>query len=270
MIVEHELDFVEGEVAEISSEKIRKTLRGCVFGLKRVLAGSLAGKKIGSGFRVALVGPPNAGKSSLFNSLLGYNKAIVSPKKGTTRDVVEAFVEIDGCPVILADTAGHHKASDLIESEGVKKTEEELDRADVVVVVDEKNPQLFIDQFELKNKPALLVLSKRDSSKEGGSTPIKTSAKKNINIGTLLTKLSTLIRTSFFDNEAFFAPDRQIVLLERSLFRLESLLSELETLEAVVFSSSLRSSINDLREVFGEVYNEDVLNNIFKGFCVGK
>ena len=270
MVVEHELDFLEGEIGELSSERIHKTLKKCILELKKVVAGSLVGKKIGTGIRVVLVGPPNAGKSSLFNSLLGYNKAIVSPKKGTTRDVVEAFVEIGGFPVVLADTAGHRQTQDPIESKGVKKTDMELNRADVVIAVDETDPQLFVDSLKIKNKPTLLVLSKKDSSDGLPSFPLQTSAKKNINIETLLTRLSTLIEGSFFNNEAFFAPDRQIVLLKRSLSLLESLLLDVAILDSVVFSSSLRSSINDLREVFGEVYNEDILNNIFKGFCVGK
>ena len=86
----------------------------------------------------------------------------------------------------------------------------------------------------------------------------------------MLTSLSTTIETSFFNNEAFFAPERQVVLLKKALGVLEALLEGSGEKDVVVFSSSLRSCINDLREVFGEVYNEDVLNSIFKGFCVGK
>ena len=270
MVVEHELDFVEGEVDEVSNKNIQKTLMRCIEGLKRVVEGSLVGKKISAGFKVVLVGPPNAGKSSLFNSMIGYNKAIVSSEKGTTRDVVEAFVEIGGYPVVLADTAGHRFTQNSLEAKGVKKTNEEIDRADIVVAVDEKDPRGFIKHLKIKNKPTILVLSKKDSCKKACSSPIKTSSKKHINIDILLTELSTLIKDSFFNNEAFFAAERQIVLLQRSLSVLESLLFDIEVLDTVVFSSSLRSCIDDLREVFGEVYNEDVLNNIFKGFCVGK
>tara|TARA_B100000902_G_scaffold297431_1_gene284532 strand:+ start:172 stop:1491 length:1320 start_codon:yes stop_codon:yes gene_type:complete len=270
MIVEHELDFVEEEISVLSNNKIQKTLKSAVFSLKKIINGSLVGKKIGTGFRVVLVGAPNAGKSSLFNSLLGYNRAIVSSVKGTTRDVVEAFVEVGGYPVVLADTAGHHSTSDLLDLKGVKKTEEEIGRADIVVAVDEKNPELFIEPFKIKNKPVIMVLSKKDRAKKGGSKKIETSSLKNINIDSLLTELSTTIKNSFFNNEAFFTPERQVVLLKKALVVLEDLLSGSEGMDVVVFSSSLRSCINDLKEVFGEVYNEDVLNSIFKGFCVGK
>ena len=270
MIVEHELDFVEEEISLLSNNKIQQTLKNAVFSLKKIINGSLVGKKIGTGFRVVLVGPPNAGKSSLFNSLLGYNRAIVSSVKGTTRDVVEAFVEVGGYPVVLADTAGHHSTSDLLDLKGVKKTEEEIGRADIVVVVDEKNPELFIEPFKIKNKPVIMVVSKKDSAKKGVSKKIETSSLKNKNIDSLLTELSTTIKNSFFNNEAFFAPERQVVLLKKALAVLEGLLGGSEDMDVVVFSSSLRSCINDLKEVFGEVYNEDILNSIFKGFCVGK
>ena len=275
MIVEHELDFVEEEISLLSNNKIQKTLKDAVLSLKKIINGSLVGKKIGTGFRVVLVGAPNAGKSSLFNSLLGYNRAIVSSVKGTTRDVVEAFVEVGGYPVVLADTAGHHSTSDLLDLKGIKKTEEEIGRADIVVVVDEKNPELFIEPFKIKNKPVIMVLSKKDGAKKNGakkgrSKKIETSSLKNKNIDSLLTELSTTIKTSFFNNESFFAPERQVVLLKKALAVLEGLLGGSGDMDVVVFSSSLRSCINDLKEVFGEVYNEDILNSIFKGFCVGK
>ena len=270
MVVEHELDFVEEEISLLSNNKIQATLEAAISSLKKIVKGSLVGKKIGSGFRVVLVGPPNAGKSSLFNSLLGYNRAIVSSAKGTTRDVVEAFVEIGGYPVVLADTAGHHSTSNLLDMKGVKKTEEEIGRADIVVAVDEKNPDLFIEPFKIKNKPVIKVFSKKDRAKKCSSKKIETSSLKNINIDFLLTELSTTIKNSFFNNESFFAPERQVVLLKKALGVLEGLLSASEEADVVIFSSSLRSCINDLKEVFGEVYNEDILNSIFKGFCVGK
>ena len=269
-IVEHELDFVEEEIDCLSNKKIKDTLSGAIVSLEKIVRGSLIGKKVGTGFRVVLVGAPNAGKSSLFNSILGYNKAIVSKTKGTTRDVVEAFVEVGDYPVVLCDTAGHHRAKSKLDIEGVKKTEEAIDRADIVVVVDEKNPDSFIGPFKIKNKPIIKVVSKIDLSKKRGGPYVKVSALKNINIDFLLTELSTLIKSSFFDERAFFASERQVVLLEGSLESLKSLLDCVGEVDMVEISSVLRRSIVGLEEVFGEIYNEDVLNAVFKGFCVGK
>ena len=269
-IVEHELDFVEEEIDFLSNKKIKDTLSSAIVSLEKIVKGSLIGKKVGTGFRVVLVGVPNAGKSSLFNSILGYNKAIVSKTRGTTRDVVEAFVEVGDYPVVLCDTAGHHRAKSRLDIEGVKKTEEAIDRADIVVVVDEKNPDSFIRPFKIKNKPIIRVVSKIDLSKKRGGPYIGVSALKNINIDFLLTELSTLIKSSFFDERAFFASERQVVLLEASLENLKSLLDCVGEADMVELSSVLRRSIVGLEEVFGEIYNEDVLNAVFKGFCVGK
>ena len=269
-IVEHELDFVEEEIDSLSNKKIKKTLANAIVSLEKIVKGSLVGKKIGTGFKVVLVGAPNAGKSSLFNSILGYNKAIVSKTKGTTRDVVEAFVEVGEYPVVLCDTAGHHKSKNSLDLKGVKKTEEAIDGADIIVVVDEKNPDSFIKPFKIKNKPIIKVFSKIDLSKRKTLSSIGVSALKNINIDVLLTELSTLIKTSFFDDGAFFASERQVLLLENSLKDLRSLLSNSNEVDMVGFSSVLRRSVAGLQEVFGEVYNEDVLNAVFKGFCIGK
>ena len=272
MIVEHELDFVEEEINYLSNKKIKGTLKKAVASLEKIIQGSLVGKKIGTGFKVVLVGVPNAGKSSLFNSILGYNKAIVSSSKGTTRDVVEAFVEVGEYPVVLSDTAGHHKPKDSLDLKGVKKTEEAIDRADIIIAIDEKNPESFIKPFKIKNKPIIKVISKIDISKtkpKRGSV-IGVSSLKSTNVDVLLTELSTLIRRSFFDEGAFFASERQVILLEASLDGLRSLLRGSCNMDMVSFSSVLRKSVSSLEEVFGEVYNEDVLNGIFKGFCVGK
>jgi len=271
-IVEHELDFVEEEINYLSNKKIKGTLKRVVGSLEKIIRSSLVGKKIGTGFNVVLVGAPNAGKSSLFNSILGYNKAIVSKSKGTTRDVVEAFVEVGEYPVVLSDTAGHHKTKDSLDLEGIKKTEEAINRADVVVAIDEKNPESFIRPFKIKNKPIIKVISKIDISKtklKKGSA-LGVSALKNINIDVLLTELSTLIKGSFFNDGAFFASERQVVLLQSSLESLSSLLEDFNNVDVVSFSSILRKSVSGLQEVFGEIYNEDVLNSVFKGFCVGK
>ncbi len=269
-IIEHELDFVEEEIDFLSNKKIKKTLKSAILFLEKIIKGSLVGKKIGTGFKVVLVGPPNTGKSSLFNSILGYDKAIVSDSVGTTRDIVDAFVEIDEYPVLLSDTAGHHKTNDSLDLRGIKKTEEALVGADIVVAIDEKNPDAFIKPFKIKNKPIIKVVSKIDLSKKRGGPYIQVSALKNINIDFLLTELSTLIKSSFFDERAFFASERQVVLLEGSLENLKSLLDCVGEVDMVELSSVLRRSIVGLEEVFGEIYNEDVLNAVFKGFCVGK
>ncbi len=208
----------------------------------------------------------------MFNSILGYDKAIVSNIKGTTRDTIEAFVEIDRYPVVLSDTAGHHKTKNSLDLKGVKKTEEAINKADIILAIDEKDPDSFIKSFNIKNKPIIKVVSKIDLLKRVPKKKglVCVSSLENINIDFLLTELSTLIRESFFDGVSFFVPERQLVLLKRVQRSLSSLLSGFDGLDVVEIAAVLRGSVESLQEVFGEIYNEDVFNDIFKGFCVGK
>ena len=244
-----------------------------VFLIQKVLQGSLIGNKIQGGFKVALVGPPNAGKSSLFNSLLGYDRAIISPEKGTTRDSIEAFVEIKGYPVVLIDTAGHWSGKDKLDALGIKKTEKTIQESDIILAIDEKDPNSFIRSFKIKNKPVLCIISKSDLNNKvkKNSFDLKTSSLKDENIDLLLTHLSTEIKSSFFKEDVFLCSERQLVLLKKTCESLVFLLNKnFTSTDMVEKASAIRIAAEGLREIFGEIYNEDILNNIFKGFCVGK
>ena len=272
-IIEHELDFVEDEIDTLSDAVVKKELEDSILLIQKVLQGSLIGNKIQGGFRVSLVGPPNAGKSSLFNSLLGYDRAIISPEKGTTRDTIEAFVEIGGYPVVLIDTAGHWSGKDKLDALGIKKTEKTIQESDIILAIDEKNPKSFIKPFKIKNKPVICIISKSDLGNKikKDSFDLKTSSLKDSNVDLLLTHLSTEIRSSFFKEDVFLCSERQLLLLKKSCESLVSLLNnKFTSTDMVEKASVIRVAAEGLREVFGEIYNEDILNNIFKGFCVGK
>ena len=271
-IIEHELDFVEGEITETSESGLNKQIEDSLFFIDRVLKGSLIGKKLKEGFKVALVGPPNAGKSSLFNALLGYDHAIISKEKGTTRDAIEVFVEIEGVPIVLIDTAGYWSGKDKLDALGIKKTEKIIKTADILIVVDEKNPKKFIKPFSVGGRPLIFVASKLDLKR----APIKASdflnisSKENKNIKTLLTKLSTVVSKSFLQEDVFMCTARQVVLLEKVKQTLKPLKGSLAEVDLTERAFIVRTAVDLMKEVFGEVYSEDVLNNIFKGFCVGK
>ena len=271
-IIEHELEFVENEITETSNDAFKEKVDMCLELIGKVTEGSLVGNKLKSGFKVALVGPPNAGKSSLFNALLGYEHSIISKEKGTTRDALEVFVEINGLPVVLIDTAGHWSGKDKLDALGIKKTNKIIQEADILVAVDEKNPKEFINSFSINKKPVIFVSSKSDIKNPSklSSTFINISSTKDENIDLLLTELSTVIKSSFFGEDVFLCTSRQIVLIKKvedSLLRLSQNLTDTDLVERAFV---LRSGADLMREVFGEIYNEDVLNNIFKGFCVGK
>ena len=271
-IIEHELDFVENEINETSNQAIQSQLNKTIDLLQKVVRGSLVGNKIQTGFRVGIVGNPNAGKSTLFNCILGYDHAITSDQKGTTRDALESFVEINGLPVVLIDTAGYWSGKDSLDALGIKKTEEIIKKADILLIVDEKNPKKFIAPFDVSDVQKIYISSKSDLNNENmvPKDVVSISSLNNENIDLLLTKLSTLIKSSYFNEDVFVVSSRQLILIKQACKLLDSLNNNVSVVDLVERASIIRGVVDLLGEVFGEVYNEDVLNSVFKGFCVGK
>ena len=274
IILENELNFNENEITFTSKKEIIKNLHNIQSGLKKLHNTSFFGKVIESGVRVLLLGRPNVGKSSLFNHLLGHDRAIVSNISGTTRDTIEGNSEINGIPVCFVDTAGYWESSDFLESLGIKKTLKEIDFADFVLFVDDKNPIKQFKETNLKiNKNKLVfVLSKND-------TPIfnnkkepffYTSSKTGHGIEALIEHLSSLF--------SFNKPSGPIV---TSLRQKDLIFSSLNTtkacidminnnLETDLLVSNIQDILYNIESLIGKVYTKDIINNIFKSFCVGK
>ena len=271
-VLEHELDFVEGEIDETSDISFIKALNEAIAPLKEVSTGTLIGNKLKSGFRVALIGPPNVGKSTLFNALLGYDRSLISSIKGTTRDSLEVFVEIEGVPVELIDTAGYWDVRNKLDALGVKKTQSIIKTSDILMIVDEESPILFSKKLDLFDKPCLFVKSKCDeiSEHKNFDKTIKVSSHKRINLDILLTTLSTLIKTSFLNESVFVCSSRQATLIKKTLLSLNELTDSSKSLDLVQRVSALRNASESLFDVYGEISNDDVLNNVFQSFCVGK
>ena len=270
-LIEHELDFVEGELIATKETVFKNAIKNILIKIDEILIGSLAGKKINSGIRVAIIGPPNVGKSTLFNTLLGENRAIVSSQKGTTRDSIEALIEINGAPVALIDTAGYWKGKDGLDVLGIKKTKEEIKESDIVIILDDNNPQAFVKKLSINIKRGLFVLSKSDLNKKISlKNCISISSLKNKNIQKLLTSLSTLIKNDFFPENRISCSSRQTHLLEKSKDILLLAYKDFSSNDLVQTVSLLRASLEEMKEIVGEVYNEEILNSIFADFCVGK
>ena len=141
-IIENELNFSEDEISLTSYSTIRSMLEDVQSQINQIVYSSVIGKKIFSGIRIIILGRPNTGKSSLFNAMLGHDRAITSPVAGTTRDTVESWFELGGVPVCLVDTAGVWESKKQLDSLGVEKTLSELDRADLCILVDDENPKI--------------------------------------------------------------------------------------------------------------------------------
>ena len=281
-VIEHELDFNEEEITHLSLEKINCDFQKIKKYLSKTIRQSKLIKKLNQGYKVVIVGRPNVGKSTLFNKIIGIDKSIVTPIKGTTRDALEASVKINNLPFTFYDTAGYRKTKNQIEGIGIKRGLALVRGADVVMVVDEKKPTdtmaSMLKKGLINNKQVILcVQTKCDHLKKSvlkGSNNIKLSAKKNIGISLLLTHLSTIITKNMespsYKNVALCS-DRQLVLTQEAHKKIKIIINDLQsgcTMDIV--ASGCRDFIDVIKELLGEITSENILNNIFKGFCVGK
>ncbi len=279
-IIEHELDFNEEEITHLSINKIKETFDKINSDLVGFLSSSKKMKKINDGYKVVIVGYPNVGKSSLFNRLIGADKAIVTSIEGTTRDLIEANVRIKGIPFTFVDTAGYRSTKDKIEILGIKKSVQIIKDADIVLALDDKNPRKTLRVLEekiglLSNKQIILVQTKSDVLESESKTKhIRVSSLNGYGINNLLTHLLTIVSEknlkNSFTNQSL-CTERQIYLVERAISCIAEISDSLNSgVTMDIVSMSTRELVEILNEMIGKVYTEDVLNNIFKGFCVGK
>jgi len=278
-VVENELNFSENEINFTSYSTISSMLKGVQSQIKKILNSSVIGKKIFSGIRIIILGRPNTGKSSLFNAILGENRAITSPIAGTTRDTVESWFELEGLPVCLVDTAGVWESKKQLDSLGVDKTISELDRADLCILVDDINPKAVLKSkfFKRYKHHYILVKSKIDLSDRpppNHGDIVYTSSKEIIGIDRLLTSLSTYIvdNISLEDHaQGFMITRRQRGLLREASKCLNEAIKQLDAgIETDVVASTLNGFVFIIKDVVGEIPNKDIIQNIFSNFCVGK
>ena len=274
IILENELNFNENEISFTSKEEITKNLNKLYLGLKKLYNTSFFGKVINSGVRILLIGRPNVGKSSLFNHLLGLDRAIVSNISGTTRDSIEGNSEINGIPVCFVDTAGYWESSDFLESLGIKKTLNEINFADIVLFIDDKNPHKQFKQSKLKidKNKLLFVLSKKDKplQKNKKDNFFYTSSKTGNGIDVLIDHLSSLI-SSNKPTGPIITSLRQKDLIASSLKTTKICIDMIKNdLETDLLVSNIQDILYNIESLVGKVYSKDIINNIFKGFCIGK
>ena len=276
-ILEHELDFSEEEITHISHKNIVDELHKIKDTIKSMLSTSSVGKIIKSGIRVVLFGKPNVGKSSLFNRMIGAERAIVTQIPGTTRDIIEAWLEINGIPICVVDTAGIHDTKELLESIGIEKTKGAVNQSDIIFIIDDKDPIKFYKQFSslIVEKTIIFIQSKSDlylpKRKQENISYI--SMDNDLGIKKLFTKLSTTISAMSEHNlndGAVIVSKRQAALLNRSLSVLELIFENISSNNFDIVSSLLREFTGCLEEMIGVVDNNEILEGIFSEFCVGK
>ena len=278
-IIEHELDFTEEEIEKMRYDKLVDELYKIDTAISKIVNTSAMGKMLSSGARVALFGPPNAGKSSLFNAILGFDRAIVSDISGTTRDVVEAWFELSGIPVCLIDTAGYWDSDNYLESMGIERTKQQIVLADIVLFIDTEDPaQTFSGlNIDLDQTKILFIKSKSDLNDNFttlNSNIINISTKSNEGIANLLEEISTKLSSTFGSHsnlDPIIVSKRQRhLLLEAQNISNKALSLTNNNIETDILASILHGLNDTLGEIIGNVSNTEVVNNIFSEFCVGK
>lgn len=280
--IEANIDYPEYEdIEEVRREKIIEVLRNQIKKLSKLEKSFESGKILKNGVLTAIVGKPNVGKSSLLNSLLKEDRAIVTEIPGTTRDTIEEYVTIKGISLRLMDTAGIRKTSDIVENIGVEKSKKALEEAELVLLlidgsvgVTEEDEKIY---NEIKNKPHILIINKTDlECKEiniSDENIVRISTKTGDGLEQLENKIEELFNTKNLDteNEIIITNIRHKDLISKTIKGLNSAIEAIETgIPIDMISINIKEVIKSLGEMLGESVSEDVLNKIFEKFCVGK
>ncbi|HXY76019.1 MAG TPA: tRNA uridine-5-carboxymethylaminomethyl(34) synthesis GTPase MnmE [Steroidobacteraceae bacterium] len=282
--VEAAIDFPEEEIDFLADRELHERFAALRAHFAAVSASAHQGRLLREGMTVVIAGRPNAGKSSLLNRLAGYDAAIVTPIPGTTRDVVRERISIDGMPLHVLDTAGLRQGGDLVEEEGIRRAQAEMQRADrVLFVIDlASDPSAAAYREERGRLPAdiavTLVLNKCDlvgaaaASDEASDLPrITLSALTGSGLEVLRTHLKRCMGYQTVEGGAVSARRRHLEALERSRTHIEEAARQLtEQRAGELVAEELRAAQQALGEITGEFTSDDLLGRIFAGFCIGK
>ena len=272
-VLEHELDFSEDELDGTTHQEIGGLLARAIEQLRHLQATAPYGRIIRDGVRVILAGAPNAGKSTLFNALIGRERAIVTDLPGTTRDSLEAWIELDGFPVCLVDTAGLGQSTGAIEKLGAQRSQQELAAADIILLLDPDDPLSAEIGPEGGGKKVLHVQSKADRpAGNGRKGVIPTSVLRADGLDELLGTLKAALNSYLPAGEsAIVTSERQLHALQTARDHLEEVSAQLRQGQPTdILCGELRLAVNSLAEIIGDTTSEDVIQRIFSEFCVGK
>jgi tRNA modification GTPase len=273
------LDFPD-DVSEPDHAETCRRLNDLQGAAARLWAAAAAGSRAHGGIDIAIVGPPNAGKSSLFNALLGMNRAIVTPRAGTTRDVVDGTTEVAGVPVRLLDTAGIGAPQDEIDAEAMRRAREMAERSDLLLVVLDGSEPIGSSSAileETRGRARIVVLSKSDLGDAGGPPPaepaIRASVKSERGLEALLERLVrevVALTGEDGDEGGVVASLRQLKLLESLSQSLEAATERLAGAPVEVALVDLRSALEAASALLGIEVGDAILDTVFARFCVGK
>ena len=256
-----------GEIVDVCKKQSDK--------INSILKNAKSHDFIRDGINAALIGRPNVGKSSLFNALLNYNRAIVTEIEGTTRDTIKEAINIDGYLINFIDTAGirDKNKADTVEKIGIENSIECIKQSEIILFLYEKSRNEIDSELlnYAKNKKVLYIKTKSDISIDEDNADISTSALNNIGIDKLKQKIKEIISTLIVDDTSYITNKRQQQCLKNCTDFLQNVIETTKTNELIdLCASDLKASILCLDEIMGEVLTDKILDNIFDNFCIGK
>ena len=280
VFVEATIDFSDEEIDFLESHEVSSKLHSLKVTLLNILESANQGAILRDGIHVAIAGKPNAGKSSLLNSLTKQPSAIVTDVAGTTRDVLKETIQIDGMPIHIIDTAGLHNSDNIIEQEGIRRAHTEINNADVVLLVydaSDKSVDLSILPESVKDKPKIVIKNKIDltGSKTGiqkiqNNPEISISAKNGDGINIVRKALADFAGLNLNTEGVFLARKRHIIAINETLSFINSAISQLDGGASELVAEDLRQAGMHLGQITGEFSSDDLLGQIFSSFCIGK
>jgi len=276
--VEAKIDFPEEDLPQNIMNEIQKKSNDVLNEIKRTLNDQKVGERIREGFKIAILGPPNSGKSSLLNYLSRREVAIVSEIAGTTRDVIETHLNLDGYPVVVSDTAGIRSSKNEIEKKGIKIALKRAEDADLkLVIVSVKNLDFTGVLKKLLKKNAILVVNKSDLVKGKLNSKFKKydhlliSIKKDLNLNKLITKIKSKLKNKFTTTEdILITRERHRQNLINCVQHLEKFQKKKSVQDFDKAAEDLRLATRHLGMIVGKVDVEELLGSIFNDFCIGK
>ena len=280
--IEVNIDYPEYEDIEVlSNEKILPSINKIKDTLIKTIKESENGRIINEGINVGIIGRPNVGKSSLLNSLLEEQKAIVTDIEGTTRDIVEGQIKLNGVLLNIIDTAGIRETDNIVEQIGVEKSYKIIDKSDLIIFLLNNNEPLTKEDLELynkiKNKTHIIVLNKTDLKQVIDLTPIKEEILKvsllNNDASIILDKIKELFNLEKLETSdlTYLSNARSISLLKKSLNNISNAIDNINNNDPIdIVELELKDAWSTLGEIIGETYTDELLDELFSRFCLGK
>lgn len=275
--IEAGIDFVEEEIDLLADNEVNHRLAALLQQVQQIMSQAQQGCLLREGMHIVLAGAPNVGKSSLLNSLVGRDTAIVTPIAGTTRDIIREHIHLDGVPLHIIDTAGLRETEDLVEREGIQRTRKAMAEADLVIVMlDDRHPEDVPEAALLEeiSTPHLVIRNKVDLSGHApglsGNDVLYLSAKHGTGIAELKHYLRQKMGLATQTEGLFMARRRHLVALTRAETALQNAVTQTNQRQSELIAEELRLAQQALGEITGALTADDLLGHIFASFCIGK